>query len=124
LDENETGEPESEAIWWAGPSWFVQMTVVPVLIVTVAGLNAKFLMVIELDPPEEAGVVIAIVVTAGDVVAAEVVVTCVVDAGVVGVGVIAGLCGEVQPALKLARISMMVHTDQNKNLELKTIVLS
>ena len=123
MDENETGEPESEAIWWAGPSWFVQMTVVPVLIVTVAGLNAKFLMVIALDPPEEAGVVIAIVVTAR-VVAADVVANCVVDAGVVGDGVIAGLCGEVQPALKLARISIMVHTDQNKNLELEAIVLS
>ena len=118
LDENETGEPESEAIWWAGPSWFVQMTVVPVLIVTVAGLNAKFLMAIALDPSEEAGVVTPIVVTAG------VVPTRVVDAGVVGVGVVAGLCWEVQPALTLTRISTMIHAGQNKNLEYWVIVLS
>ncbi len=83
-DENETGDPESEAIWWVGPSWFVQVTVVPVVIVTVAGPNAKFLMVIALDPPE-AGVVATIVVTAG------VVPTRVVDAGVVGVGVVTAL---------------------------------
>jgi hypothetical protein len=81
------------------------------LIVTVAGLKAKFLMVIALDPPEETRVVTAIVVTAG------VVPTWGVDAGVVGVGVIAGPGWVVQPALKLARISMMVHADQNKNLE-------
>jgi hypothetical protein len=86
------------------------MTVVPVLIVTVAGVKAKFLMVIALDPPE-AGVVATIVVTAG------VVPTWVVDAGVVGVGVVTGLGLEVQPAHKPARISMMVHNDQNITLE-------
>jgi hypothetical protein len=39
------------------------VTVVPVLIVRSAGLNAKFLIMIEFDPPEGAGV--ASVVVAG-----------------------------------------------------------
>jgi len=73
------------------------VTVVPDLTVRVAGVKAKFLMVIVPAPAEGAGVVAAGVVVAGP-----------------------GL--EVQPALIHIRTSMRVHADQNKTLEQGVIV--
>ncbi len=73
------------------------MTVVPGLTVRVAGVKAKFLMVIAPAPAEGDGVVAAGVVVAGP-----------------------GL--EVQPALIHIRISMRVHEDQNITLEQEVIV--
>jgi len=71
------------------------MTVVPALTVRLAGVKAKFLMVIVPGPAEGAGVV---------------------GAGVVVPGL------EVQPALIHIRTSMRVHADQNKTLEQEVIV--
>ncbi len=68
------------------------MTVVPGLTVRLAGVKAKFLMVIAPAPAEGDGVVAAGVVVAGP-----------------------GL--EVQPALIHIRTSMRVHADQNTTLE-------
>lgn len=44
-EENWTGAPASEAIWCGALSSLVQVTVVPALTVSVAGLNSKFLIV-------------------------------------------------------------------------------
>lgn len=44
-DLNRTGDPESETIVWSTPSRFVHETFDPGLMVNVAGLNAKFSMV-------------------------------------------------------------------------------
>jgi hypothetical protein len=82
---NAAGVPASEATWWGAPSWFVQVTVVPVLIVRVAGLKAKFFIAIAFDPPAGAGV-----------------------AGVVD----CGLWEEVQPENEQVRTSMITHADQ------------
>ena len=71
------------------------MTVVPVLIVRVAGLNAKFLIAIEFDPPA--------------------------GAGVVGV-VVCGLWEEVQPENEQVRTSMIAHADQKIIREFEVIV--
>jgi hypothetical protein len=71
------------------------VTVVPVLIVRDAGLNAKFLIAIEFDPPA--------------------------GAGVVGV-VVGGLWAEVQPENEQARISMIAHADQKKIRDCEVIV--
>jgi hypothetical protein len=90
-----TGAPGSDAIWWEAPSWFVQVTGVPVLIVMVAGLKAKFLIAIEFNPP------------AGD--------------GVAGV-VVCGLWAEVQPENKQVTISIIAHTDQKIIREFEVIV--
>jgi hypothetical protein len=62
-DVNATTDPGSDAILCGAPSWFIQVTVVPVFIVSVAGLNAKFLIVIEFNPAS--GVGVAGVVVAG-----------------------------------------------------------
>lgn len=56
-DVNATTDPGSEAILCGAPSWFIQVTVVPVFIVSVAGLNAKFLIAIEFNPATGVGVV-------------------------------------------------------------------
>jgi hypothetical protein len=90
-----TGVPGSDAIWWGAPSWFVQVTVVPALIVTVAGLKAKFLIAIWFDPPAGARVV----------------------------GVVAGgLWAEVQPENEQVRTSMIAHADQKIIREFEVIV--
>jgi hypothetical protein len=57
LEENATDEPESEPIWWGGLSWFVHVTVVPDLIVSISGVKAKFLIRIEVDPVAGTGVI-------------------------------------------------------------------
>ncbi len=44
-DPNWTGTTASEAIWCGALSSLVQVTVVPALTVSVAGLNSKFLIV-------------------------------------------------------------------------------
>jgi hypothetical protein len=49
-EENATDEPVSEPIWWAVLSWFDHVTVVPVLIVSISGVNAKFLIMIMVAP--------------------------------------------------------------------------
>jgi len=49
-DENATEEPASEPIWWVVPSWFVQVTIVPGLIVRTSGVKAKFLTRTRDDP--------------------------------------------------------------------------
>jgi hypothetical protein len=92
---NATGVPGSEATWWGAPSWFIQVTVVPVFIVRVAGLKAKFLIAIWFDPPAVAGVV-----------------------GVV----VGGLRAEVQPENEQVRTSMITHADQKITLECEVIV--
>jgi hypothetical protein len=56
-DVNATIAPGSEAILCGAPSWLIQVTVVPVFIVSVAGLNAKFLIAIEFNPAAEVGIV-------------------------------------------------------------------
>ena len=56
-DVNATTGPGSEAIVCGAPSWFIQATVIPVFIVSVAGLNAKFLIVITFNPVAGAGIV-------------------------------------------------------------------
>lgn len=71
------------------------MTIVPVLIVRFAGLNAKFLIVIVFDP---------------------------FGGAVVMVGIVAGLCEEVHPEKKHMRISMIAHADQNETWECEVIV--
>jgi hypothetical protein len=71
------------------------VTVVPVLIVRVAGLNAKFLIAIEFDPPA--------------------------GAWVVGV-VVCGLWEEVQPENEQARTSRIAHAEQKIIQEFEVIV--
>jgi hypothetical protein len=71
------------------------VTGVPVLIVRVAGLKAKFLIAIEFDPPA--------------------------GARVAGVGV-GGLWTEVQPANKQEKTSMIAHSDQKIIREFEVIV--
>jgi hypothetical protein len=90
-----TGAPGSDAIWWGAPSWFIQVTVAPALIVRVAGLKAKFLIAIKFDPP------------AGD--------------GAVGV-VVGGFWAEVQPENEQVMTSMIAHADQKKSREYEIIV--
>jgi hypothetical protein len=70
--------------------------VVPVLIVSVAGLKAKFWMVTEPDPVVDAG--------------------CVMAAGVTGD------CVLVQPVTRQARISSAAHADQKSRNDWLTIV--
>ena len=82
---NATTDPGSEAIWCGAPSWFIQVTVVPVFIVSIAGLNAKFLIVISFNP--------------------------VAGVRVVGV-VVAGLWLEAQPENEQARTSRITHADE------------
>ncbi len=79
VEVNGTGDPASDAISWGALSSLVQVTVVPVFTVMVAGLNAKFLIVIAFA---EAG-----------------------GTGVAPAGW-AGLWPEEQPAERLARSSM------------------
>jgi len=90
-----TGAPGSDAIWWGALSWFVQVTVVPVLIVRVAGLKAKFLIAMWFDPPAGAWV------------------ACVVDGG---------LRAEVQPENEQEKTSMIAHSDQKIIREFEVIV--
>jgi hypothetical protein len=71
------------------------VTVVPVLIVRIAGLKAKFFISIAFDPPE--------------------------GAGVVGV-VVCGFWAEVQPENEQARTSMIAHSDQKIIREYEIIV--
>jgi hypothetical protein len=71
------------------------VTGVPVLIVRVAGLKAKFLIAIWFDPPAGAGV-----------------------AGVVA----GGLWAEVQPENEQERTSMIAHADQKIIREFEVIV--
>jgi hypothetical protein len=75
-------------------SWFVQVTVDPVLTVSMAGLKAKFFIMTAFDPPAGAGV-----------------------AGVI----VAGLWGEVQPAHVQDRNSMITDTKQKMIRESKVI---
>jgi len=90
-----TGAPGSDAIWWGAPSWFVQVTGVPLLIVRVAGLKAKFLIAMWFDPPAGAWV------------------ACVVDGG---------LRAEVQPENEQEKTSMIAHSDQKIIREFEVIV--
>jgi len=71
------------------------VTVVPVLIVRVAGLKAKFLIAIEFDPPA--------------------------GAWVVGV-VVCGLWEEVQPENEQVRTSRIAHADQKILREFESLV--
>jgi hypothetical protein len=49
-EENVADEPASEAIWWVVPSWFVHVTIVPLPMVSVSGIKAKFLIRTDGDP--------------------------------------------------------------------------
>ena len=51
LDSNETVEPGSETTVWSVPSWLIQVTLAPDLIVISEGLKAKFLMTIAFSVP-------------------------------------------------------------------------
>ena len=94
-DVNVTTDPGSDAIWCGALSWFIQVTVLPVFIVRVAGLKAKFLIVIVFDPPEEAGVI--------------------------GVEV-CGPGADVQPENEHARTIRIRHADQKARREYEDIV--
>jgi uncharacterized membrane protein len=71
---------------WLTPSWFVQVTVVPLGTVTVCGLNAKFWMTTGTEPGCPEGVVVCCVV-------------------ITGIEVVAGVvdCWPEQPARRTAR---------------------
>jgi hypothetical protein len=90
-DVKATGDPASETMVCAAPSWFVQVTVVPVLTVMVAGLNVKSLIVTAFVPPAAAGTGVASPVVTGPVF-------------------------DVQPANEPARISRMIHAAGNRSL--------
>jgi hypothetical protein len=92
---NSTGVTGSEATWCTAPSWFDHVTVVPVLIVRLAGLKAKFLITISFDPPKGAGVVGAVAT---------------------------GLCGEVQPDKEQARTKRITHAVMKMLREYEVIV--
>jgi hypothetical protein len=94
-DVNATTDPGSEAILCGALSWFIQVTVVPVFIVSVAGLNAKFLIMTEFNPAAGVGV------TCGDV---------------------CGLCADMQPENAQVRTSRLAHADQNRTLVGEIIV--
>lgn len=79
---NGTGDPASDTTVWGALSSLVQVTVAPVFIVSVAGLKAKFLMVIAFAEPDGEGVALA------------------------GCG---GLWLEAQPAQRQASTSITVH---------------
>jgi hypothetical protein len=57
-DKKAAGEPVSEARAWGAWSLFTHVTTVPAFTVRAGGSNAKFLMVIELPPPANAGGVV------------------------------------------------------------------
>jgi len=63
---NADGAPASDTTVCDVPSAFVQVTVVPAFTVRVAGLNAKFLMVIVFAPVAEAGEAVEIAAGAGE----------------------------------------------------------
>ena len=86
---NATTDPGSEAIVCGAPSWFIQVTVVPVFIVSVAGLNSKFLIMTEFNPAPGVRV-----------------------AGVV----VCGLCEDMQPENAQVRTSRITHADPNRTL--------
>jgi hypothetical protein len=94
-DVNATTDSGSEAILCGAPSWFIQVTVVPVFIVSIAGLNAKFLIAIEFNP--------------------------VAGIGIVGVDV-ARLWLEAQPENEQVRISRIAHADEKITREQEIIV--
>jgi hypothetical protein len=54
-EEKAVWEPVSEMIVCGAPSWFTQVTIVPVFTVSGEGSNAKFLIAMEFPPPVETG---------------------------------------------------------------------
>jgi hypothetical protein len=95
---NKTGYPESEAIACVTLSWFVHVTTDPVLTVSIAGLNAKFLIVIVFATAVGTGVT-----------------------GVVAVGA-AGLWYDEQPADRQARTSTTAHAQKNTKRDCVAII--
>lgn len=51
LDAKVTADPGSDSTVWSVPSWLIQVTLVPALMVIADGLNAKFLMTTEFSVP-------------------------------------------------------------------------
>ena len=92
---NATGDPESEAIVCATPSWFIHVTADPDLTVSVAGLNAKFLIMIGFATGAETGVI--------------------------AVGA-AGLWYDEQPADRQARTSTIAHAQKNTKRDCVAII--
>jgi hypothetical protein len=54
-EEKVSGEPGSETMVCATPSWLTQVTVLPVFTASEEGVNAKFLMEMEFTPPVDTG---------------------------------------------------------------------
>ena len=92
---NRTGYPESEAIACVTLSWFVHVTTDPALTVSIAGLNAKFLIVIEFATGA--------------------------GTGVVAVGA-AGLWYDEQPADRQVRTSTIAHAKKNTKRDCIAII--